>query len=120
MIRAWSYFQMPGMSWVREMRPVPIAPTLIRLLGAVAPEDRGRHDGREPGGERGRTAEARRRRLERLPTRDRARHDRPPSEITTLFAAAWAFRTISAARKECACVMAVSVRSSTSDTSRGP
>src|SRR5262245_44293016 len=29
--------QMPGRSWPREMRPVPIAPTLIRLLGDVAP-----------------------------------------------------------------------------------
>ena len=37
MIRAESCFQMPGRSWPREMRPVPIAPTLIRLLGAAAP-----------------------------------------------------------------------------------
>jgi hypothetical protein len=38
MIRAESYFQTPGMSCPREMRPVPMAPTLIRLLGAVAPK----------------------------------------------------------------------------------
>src|SRR5262245_59101304 len=38
MIRAVSYFQTPGMSWPREMRPVPIAPTLIFLLGAAAPK----------------------------------------------------------------------------------
>ena len=31
-------FQIPGRSWPREMRPVPIAPTLMRLLGAVAPK----------------------------------------------------------------------------------
>src|SRR5690606_13845197 len=28
---------MPGMSWTREMRPVPIAPTMIWLPGALPP-----------------------------------------------------------------------------------
>src|ERR1039457_5126003 len=37
MIRALSYFQMFGRSWIREMRPFPMAPTLMRLLGAVCP-----------------------------------------------------------------------------------
>ena len=37
MIRAASCFQIPGRSWPREMRPVPIAPTLMRLPGAFAP-----------------------------------------------------------------------------------
>src|SRR5258706_62700 len=37
MIRAVSCFQIPGMSCPREIRPLPIAPTLSRLLGAVAP-----------------------------------------------------------------------------------
>ena len=38
MIRAVSCFQMPGRSCPREMRPMPIAPTLIRLPGAAAPK----------------------------------------------------------------------------------
>src|SRR5262245_61514393 len=38
MIRAVSNFQTPGMSCPREMRPVPIAPMLSRLLGEVAPK----------------------------------------------------------------------------------
>ena len=37
-MRAESCFQMPGRSWPLEMRPVPIAPTLMRLLGYVAPK----------------------------------------------------------------------------------
>src|ERR1700760_2936472 len=37
MIRALSYCRMPGMSCPREMRPTPIAPTLMRLLGAYWP-----------------------------------------------------------------------------------
>src|SRR5215472_19319174 len=35
---ASSYFQIPGMSWPREMRPTPIAPTLMRLEGALCPK----------------------------------------------------------------------------------
>src|SRR5579862_4039855 len=31
---------MPGMSWPREMRPAPMAPTLMRLLGAYWPKMR--------------------------------------------------------------------------------
>ena len=47
MIRALSYFQMPGRSCTREMRPVPIAPTLMRLLGELAPStDAGTIDGK--------------------------------------------------------------------------
>src|SRR5215831_7443145 len=37
MILAVSYCQMPGKSCPREMRPVPIAPTLMRLPGENAP-----------------------------------------------------------------------------------
>ena len=37
MIRAVSNFQMPGRSCAREIRPLPIAPTLMRLEGAAAP-----------------------------------------------------------------------------------
>lgn len=37
-MRARSFRQIPGMSWPREMRPVPIAPTLMRLPGAEAPK----------------------------------------------------------------------------------
>src|SRR5262249_49322201 len=36
-MRAMSCCQMPGRSWPREMRPVPMAPTLMRLPGDVAP-----------------------------------------------------------------------------------
>src|ERR1700723_280161 len=36
-MRASSYCQMPGRSCTREIRPTPIAPTLIRLLGAICP-----------------------------------------------------------------------------------
>ena len=49
MIRAVSYFQMPGRSWPREMRPLPIAPTLMRLLGERGAEHGRRHDRREAG-----------------------------------------------------------------------
>ena len=38
MMRAMSCFQMPGRSCPREMRPVPIAPMLMRLLGDVGAE----------------------------------------------------------------------------------
>src|SRR5712672_2129916 len=38
MMRARSNFQIPGMSCPREIRPLPMAPTLIRLPGAVAPK----------------------------------------------------------------------------------
>ena len=37
MIRAVSYFHSPGRSWPREMRPLPIAPMLMRLPGELAP-----------------------------------------------------------------------------------
>src|SRR5262249_60818578 len=51
MIRAVSNFQIPGMSWPREMRPVPIAPTLIRLPGDVAPKtEAGTIAGKPPAG----------------------------------------------------------------------
>src|SRR5437867_8917419 len=36
-MRAVSCFQTPGRSCPREIRPFPMAPTLILLLGAVAP-----------------------------------------------------------------------------------
>ena len=45
MMRAWSNCRMPGMSWPREMRPTPMAPTLMRLLGAYWPKTVGGHDG---------------------------------------------------------------------------
>ncbi len=49
-MRAPSCFQMPGMSWPREIRPTPIAPTLMRLLGAAAPStDAGTIDGKPTG-----------------------------------------------------------------------
>ena len=38
MIRAVSNLRMPGMSCPREMRPTPMAPTLMRLPGEVAPK----------------------------------------------------------------------------------
>ena len=38
MILALSYCMIEGMSWTREMRPTPIAPTLMRLLGAYCPK----------------------------------------------------------------------------------
>ncbi len=37
MMRAVSCFQIPGRSCPREIRPVPMAPTLMRLLGDAAP-----------------------------------------------------------------------------------
>ena len=38
---------MPGRSWPREMRPVPMAPTLIRFDGDAAPStDDGTIDGK--------------------------------------------------------------------------
>src|ERR1017187_2634093 len=46
MMRASSYCQMPGRSWPREMRPTPMAPTLMRLLGAICPKT---EDGRMVG-----------------------------------------------------------------------
>src|SRR5216683_4366647 len=38
MMLVWSYFQMPGRSWTREMRPTPMAPMLMRLLGESCPK----------------------------------------------------------------------------------
>src|ERR1035441_752072 len=38
MILALSYWRIPGISCPREMRPTPIAPMLMRLLGAFWPK----------------------------------------------------------------------------------
>src|SRR5436305_4546989 len=40
-MRASSYCKMLGRSWTREIRPTPIAPTLMRLLGAYCPNTDG-------------------------------------------------------------------------------
>ena len=47
MILALSCFQSPGRSCPREIRPLPIAPTLIRFPGELAPRtDAGTIDGK--------------------------------------------------------------------------
>ena len=101
---------------------MPIAPTLMRLLGAAAPRTEAGTIAGKPAAS---TAEPPR------PFAAAASASRRVIPFTrvmtwllsgsvTLCAAACAFRTISAARKQCACGIAVSVRSRTSETSRGP
>ena len=133
-MRAASNFQMPGRSCAREIRPLPIAPTLMRFEGGGRAEDRGGHDRREAGQSRGGQRSRSRRGEEPAPRRmlraargaragrrppipDR----RPPVSLHDVTVTRWALACASSisslARKQCACGIAVSVRLTTSSTS---
>ena len=133
MIRACANFQTPGMSWPREIRPTPIAPMLIWLLGACAPStEAGTMVGKPAAGPMRRRGPFRRRpgkpaatscHCVSCPTRPPCLGGPRPARFAVSvrrWACCWASSTSCVARKQCACDIAVSVRSRTSLTSCAP